>query len=293
MGPLNLPEAIASAIAAGDVIRFEDVHQPNMTLEKIAKHAARHGRPQLLQWCCDQGFRPPRTSFNSSFFEAAVSGASPAIFQILIDNGVDINAHESEFFGDALYEAVFRGHYDFAKWLLEHGHRPTPDEPYHGGSSAIYEAVCGDAADERIFRLLLDYGHDLEKSGAGVEAADEGDVDALRLFLDHGINTEDRDMSWCGFTCDEDGDNPDEASGTALYRACRQGHVECVELLLERGADPLAKDLAGTSCVDIARQRGFEDVVRLLEDRLGISNSASADQSLLGFIKRLLSRVGI
>jgi hypothetical protein len=101
-------------------------------------------------------------------------------------------------------------------------------------------------------------------------------VYALRLFLDHGINIKDRVMPRCSFTWDNDGDNPYEASGTALYRACQQGHVECVESLLGRGADPLAKAIAGTSCLDIARQRGYEDVVRLLEDRLGISNSANA-----------------
>jgi ankyrin repeat protein len=92
-----------------------------------------------------------------------------------------------------------------------------------------------------------------------VEAADEGNVEALRLLLDHGLNIEDQDMSWYPFN--EDEDEPYESQGTALYRAYRQGNVECVELLLERGADPLAKDLEGTSCLDIARQRGHDDVV--------------------------------
>jgi hypothetical protein len=109
---------------------------------------------------------------------------------------------------------------------------------------------------------------------------------ALRLLLDRGLNIEDRDMSWYVF--DEDGDEPYESKGTALYRPCRQENLECVELLLERDADPLAKDLEGTSCLDIARQRGHEDVVQLSEDSR-LVNSVKADQSFLKFIKRLFS----
>ncbi|KAF1958274.1 ankyrin [Byssothecium circinans] len=238
-----------------------------------------------MQWCCDQGWRPPRKSFNSDFVTSAVTGASLTIFQILIDHGFDLNDHENELHGDALACAVMNGHYNFAKWLLEHGHRSTPDDPYHG-PSAISWTICGESADQEMLKLLLDHGHDLENSGAGVAAADEGNVEALRLLLDRGLNIEDRDMSWYPF--DEDGDEPYESQGTALYRACRQGNVECVELLLERGADPLAKDFEGTSCLDIARQRGHEDVVWLLEDS-GLVDSAKAAQSLLGFIKRLFS----
>jgi ankyrin repeat protein len=282
----NLPDAVASAIASGDVTRFKELYQPNMTLEEIAKHAAKHGQPQIMQWCCDQGWRPPQESLNNDFIFSAVSGASPTIFQILINHGLDLNAHENEIHGDALASAVMNGHYDFAKWLLEHGHRSTPNDPLYGVDSAISWTICGDGANQEMLKLLLDHGHDLENSGAGVAAAEEGNVEALKLLLDRGLNIEDRNMSWYPF--DKDEDEPYESDGTALYRACRQGNVECVELLLERGADPLAKDLEGTSCLDIARQRGYEDVVRLLEDS-GLVNSAKADQSLLKFIKRLFS----
>ncbi|KAL1603710.1 hypothetical protein SLS60_005300 [Paraconiothyrium brasiliense] len=285
MRPPTLPAAVTSAIASGDVARIKDLYQTNVALKEIAKHAARHGQPQIMQWCCDQGWRPPRASCNDEFFTSAKDGASPAIFQILIDHGLDLNAQKNEASGDALASAVMGGKYEFAKWLLEHGHRSTPEDPYHG-PSAISWTICGDRADQEMLKLLLDYGHDLENSGAGVAAADEGNVEALRLLLDRGVNIEDRDMSWYPF--DEDRDEPYESQGTALYRACRQGNVECVEMLLERGADPLAKDLEGTSCLDIARQRGHKEVVWLLEDS-GLVISAKGAQSLLGFIQKLFS----
>jgi len=46
-----------------------------------------------------------------------------------------------------------------------------------------------------MLKLLLDHGNDLERFRARVAAASEGNVEALRLLLDRGLNIEDRDMS--------------------------------------------------------------------------------------------------
>jgi ankyrin repeat protein len=267
----NLPSAVTSAIASGDINQLKKLYQPNtsLSLHEIAKHAARQGQPEILQWCCDQGWKPPRESYNNDFIPCAVDGANLAIWQILLDNGLDLNAQESEACGDILAGAIMGNSYNLAKWLLEHGHRPTPIDPYHG-PSAISWVICH-TGDLEMLTLLLDYGHDLEESGAGVAAADEGNVEALRLLLERGVNIEDSDMSGYPFSPAEnendDRDEPYESQGTALYRACRQGNVECVELLLEWGADPLATDLEGTSCLEIAKRRGHEEVVWVLERR--------------------------
>jgi len=283
----NLPKAVASAIASGDVTRLKDLYQPNnMALEDIATHAADYGQPLIMQWCCDQGWRPPQESFNSNFVSCAVHRASASIFQILIDNGFDLNAHENEFHGDPLASAVLNGHYNFAKWLLEHGHRSTPNGSIFGDDTAILSAIYANKADQEMLKLLLDHGHDLENTGAGVVAAEEGNVEALRLLLDRGLNIEERRRVTHYGTEEETYDT----EGTALYHACKQGDEECVELLLERGANPLAEDLEGRSCLDIARQGGddHEYIVWLLENG-GSVDSASGAQRLLGFIKRLFS----
>jgi ankyrin repeat protein len=283
----NLPKAVASAIVSGDVTGLENLYQPNnMTLEDIATHAAYYGQPLIMQWCCDQSWRPPQESFNSNFVSYAVHGASPSIFQILIDNGLDLNAHENEFHGYPLASAVVSGNYNFAKWLLEHGHRSTPYDSIFGDDAAILSTVCADRADQMMLKLLLDHGHDLKNTGAGVVAAEEGNVEALRLLLDRGLNIEERRRVTHYGTKEE----PYDTEGTALYHACKRGNEECVELLLERGADPLAEDLEERSCLDIARQGGddYEYIVWLLENGQSV-NSASGAQTLLGFIKRLFS----
>jgi ankyrin repeat protein len=260
-GP-DLPEAVLSAINSGDLTQLKVLYQASMSLDKIAQEAARKKQPQILEWCYDQGWAPPRESFNDPFFFAAITGESIAIFQVLLDHGWDLNAHESEACGDLLASAVIWGSYDFAKWLLEHGHRVDPHDPVHGPSS-LSATVRGETASIEMLKLLLDHGCDLKESGAGVAAADEGNLEALRLLLDRGVDIEDREMSWYPFNDDE----PYESTGTALYRACRQGQLECVKLLLDRGADAQAKDDGGMSCISVAKERGYQDVVKLLEER--------------------------
>lgn len=264
MSSSNTPDAVLSAIQSGDVTQLQNLRQSGTSLDDIAKQAAQHKQPQVLSWCYVQGWEPPRKSNNHPFFLAALYGASPAVFQVLVDHGWDLNAHESETLGDALASAVMWGQYEFAKWLLEHGHRATPHDPMYG-ECAITATVSGDWASIDMLKLLLDHGCDLKDSGAGIEAADKGNLEALRLLLDGGIAIEDREM--LGYPFDDDRDEPEESQGTALYRACRQGRLECVQLLLDRGADAQAKDDGGTSCMAVAKKRGHQAVAKMLEER--------------------------
>jgi ankyrin repeat protein len=182
----------------------------------------------------------------------------------MVNHSWDLNDHYTEHCGDRLAIAIIGGEYDFAKWLLKHGHDSTPRGGIHG-PEPITETVCGETDSIEMLKLLLAYGISLEESGVGTAAADGGNLEALRLLLDHGIDLEDRCM--IGYPFDDDRDEPEESCDTALYRACRQGHFECVELLLGRGADLKTKDDRGTSCVNIAKKRGHQEVVELLEKR--------------------------
>jgi hypothetical protein len=261
-----LPEAVLAAIDSGDVTQLQPLYNlnPTISLEKIAQTAAEHVEPEILEWCFTQGWAPPPESFNGDLFFAAISGASPAIFQILLDHGWNFDAHDSESCGDTLASAIMNEDYEFTKWLLEHGHRVTPHDPIYG-PSALSTTVCGPTASIKMLTLLLDHGIELKNSGAGIAAADAGNLEGLKLLLDRGVELEDREMWWYPFG--EDADEPARSQGTALYRACRQGRVECVKLLLDRGADAEAKDDGGTSCIDIAGRRGYIGVVKLLKER--------------------------
>jgi ankyrin repeat protein len=64
-----------------------------------------------------------------------------------------------------------------------------------------------------------------------------------------------------------------------LHFAVREGHLEAVGALLEAGADPAAVGFTGDDPITVARDRGHEEVLRLLEaarDRLGRTQSEGA-----------------
>ena len=49
-----------------------------------------------------------------------------------------------------------------------------------------------------------------------------------------------------------------------LMQACREGHFECVKLLLQNGADPSICNLLGVNALTIATRGGYEKIVNLL-----------------------------
>ncbi|OIW01594.1 hypothetical protein TanjilG_08775 [Lupinus angustifolius] len=83
-------------------------------------------------------------------------------------------------------------------------------------------------------------------------AAQLGDVVALRLALDNLTGSIDEPV--------EDGD-------TALHLTCLYGHLECVQLLLERGANLEAKDDDGAIPLHDACAGGFTEIVQVLLNR--------------------------
>lgn len=79
-----------------------------------------------------------------------------------------------------------------------------------------------------------------------------GDLQSVRWLLDHGaqVNVTTR-----------------LERATPLHWAAEQGKADIVALLLDRGADPQARNLAGSTALHIAAKLGREEVVRLLLER--------------------------
>ncbi|XP_061396883.1 acyl-CoA-binding domain-containing protein 6 [Musca vetustissima] len=79
----------------------------------------------------------------------------------------------------------------------------------------------------------------LDDSGLGLIhwATDANDISILSLLLSSGCPVDLRDA---------------EDQQTALHYAASCGHAECVRLLLQYGADRMALDADGKSCIDVA-----------------------------------------
>lgn len=84
---------------------------------------------------------------------------------------------------------------------------------------------------------------------AAMDAAEVGDVDALRLALD---------------SLNGSIDQPAEDGDTALHLACLYGYTACVQLLLERRASLDSKDEDGAIPLHDACAGGFVDIVQAL-----------------------------
>ncbi|MED6156343.1 hypothetical protein PIB30_013620 [Stylosanthes scabra] len=85
-------------------------------------------------------------------------------------------------------------------------------------------------------------------------AAQLGNLSALRTALDNLQGSIDEPV--------EDGD-------TALHLTCLYGHLECAQLLLDRGANLEAKDEDGALPLHDACAGGYTEIVQLLFNRAG------------------------
>lgn len=269
--PESLTDQLSAAVKAGDLALVDSLYSQysssHESLDEIAQQAARHALPELLEWCFQRGFTFPADSMNNPFYHAVVEGTSPAVFQVLLKRGFDLNAHWSEYLGDALVAACMDGNIPLVRFLLENG-----QDPNSGHCCSDYEAltwtIVGDKLSQsekkEIVRLMLEHSTRLEGTGAVAAAAEEENLELLEMLFDNGGSGLLEDTAiWWSITDRESIDS----EGTPLYRACRAGKTEAAKFLLDRGANGRSKDKVGRSCLDVARAAGHDKVVELLKGR--------------------------
>ena len=167
-----------------------------------------------------------------------------------------------EKYQDAAHCALEKGHLNVLRLLLER--RSVDLNQKHDGKSSLYMAVRG--RNESLVELVLDHGgvpeEDKEKGHLLWMAADNGDMNILRLLIENGgIDPNLRGEYSNGALI------PAIGLRTDWSREEDPKGVEMTRYLLKAGADP--NTIKGMNPIHEAASQGFEKKVRLLVEHGG------------------------
>jgi ankyrin repeat protein len=188
--------------------------------------------------------------------DAARSHAFVRTAQALLDAGANPNTGwyekpwrpgDPDVWESALYGAAGAAHHaGLTQLLLDRGADPNDGEtPYH----------VPEGYDNTVLEILLKSGKVDERGKAWILArkADWHDYAGLRLGLDYGADP--------NFI-------PHWGTSALQHSVLRDNRMEMIQLLLDRGANPLLPDKKdGTNAAQLAARRGRGDVLKLLVDR--------------------------
>ncbi|TYZ62460.1 hypothetical protein PybrP1_005581 [[Pythium] brassicae (nom. inval.)] len=181
----------------------------------------------------------------------AVAGGHVAVAALLLAHGAA--AHAVDAMGVTIWhEAAGNGAVALLELLVDHGvalpsgqvDKVMARHPFH------YAAVEGRAAFVRalLARRLVDVNLvDADGCSAVYYAAANGHADVLRELLARGADP-----------------NVASVRRAPLHCATEWRRAECVALLLAHGARADEVDTSGSTALDIARAKGFEEIERLL-----------------------------
>jgi len=155
----------------------------------------------------------------------------------------------------ALVAATKANHIDAARALIDAGADVNAKDDIQD-SAYLYAGARG---HDEILRLTLDHGADLTSTNrfggtALIPASERGLLSTIEILLDAGV----------------DPDHINNLNWTALHEAIVLGdgsdaYVDVVRTLIDGGADITIRDGDGVLPVDLARSRGYDAIVALLE----------------------------
>jgi uncharacterized protein len=190
---------------------------------------------------------------------AAAAKGDVAEIERLIAGGERLNIQDSNS-RTPLHVAVYRKHHDAARALLRLGANPNALDAQR------YDVVTIAAVqnDIEMLNIALQGGASARNTTspydgtALIAAAHLGHVDAVRILIAHKAPL----------------DHANTRGWTALHEAVVLGnggpnHVATVEALIKAGADPDLKDRQGATALMYARQRGYRDMIKILEPARG------------------------
>lgn len=268
----ELPAALKAACISGNLseatlLYNEFVHTHPLakasTLSQMALFSAKNSHPSILTFCFSEGLTMNPDLVNDPLVYAACDTNSTATFGILLEHGMDVNQY-LEMGGSPLVSACYNGNVELASFLLNHG--ADPNNGYVlGHYEALVWAIVGPQTSPELVKLLLARGTIVKGTGSLIAAAENGNLEALRLLVEHELKNGACDLEEVQEYGVEDSRKLND-QGTALYKSAAQGHLKVVDFLLEKGADPKFRDRKGRSVMDIAIENGHEDIAKRIRN---------------------------
>lgn len=177
----------------------------------------------------------------------------------LLQNGADVQAKNSTGM-TALQKAARGGHTDILKLLLSHGAKLSGGD--HFIKTPLMEAAHGGHLE--TVKFLLESGEinvnkkDRVGTTALMLAAYHAHHEVLTYLLNQGaeVNTQNKKGKTALVAA---------VSGRAKHCSC---HKEAVRLLLSFGADAKLPDGKGRTAVELAKERGYGDLVQMMSGRV-------------------------
>jgi len=169
------------------------------------------------------------------------------VVKYLVGAGANIEARDEDGYTVLMNAAGIANNVSVVRFLVESG--------------ADVFAVGSDGKTARSLAVTVgntavaDYLNSLENAGEFVQAAADGDLIRVRLFVEWGIDKEDKALVNVGGNSRE---------RTALHAAARNGHLEIVQYLVGQGASVSSTDAAGATPLHAAVESGNLEIVRLL-----------------------------
>ncbi|HET8760468.1 MAG TPA: ankyrin repeat domain-containing protein, partial [Nitrospiria bacterium] len=248
--PTGVPP-LAWAARNGNRDLVEAIMKRGVTAEAKAMaldDAIQFGKIAVIETLIDHGAGIAGPLSGMRLLANAVGNNQIEVARVLLEHGVDVNAHD-EATGTALSYAALRGNLAFVNFLLEHG--ADPNIVRKGQPSPLVNAVDQGRLD--IVTALLDRGADVN-GGQGATrtpllvAIQKGHGRIAETLLDHGAPVNGR------------GDE------NLLFAAVWANQSDMAKLLLERGADVTIKPGQRDTYFHLAARQGKVAVVKALLD---------------------------
>jgi len=161
---------------------------------------------------------------NTALHFAVRQGQMDAV-RALVAAGADVNQVSGSDDMPAITEAIFNGHFDIAKFLLDNGADPTLASKDQG-LTALYATIDAQWAQRTMY------------PPPNPEQEKTSYLDLMQALLEKGADANARLKARLWFRQFNNGASPDQKGATAFWRATQAHDLTGMKLLLARGADP-------------------------------------------------------